>query len=131
MKFDMEFVAAYADTWDEGFAEELRSSKWGEIAEQMKRNLDWRGKRWMTPSEWEEQAAEIVPGYNDFDPHVVGEWLSGFSGIMVQPAREASVALYVKGPRATLEKMKRRAGSEASADEADIQEDGELRLWWD
>ena len=131
-KIDPNFALAYVDAWSDRAASEFR-------------DLDWRGSEWMTPAEWTEQAELIVPGYNVFDAREVGRWLQRFSGIKVQPAREGSVALYVKGSRATLEKMKELAryrhefpggGPEesealgAEADEASIQ-DGELRLWWD
>jgi hypothetical protein len=119
-KIDLDFALAYADAWSESVAERLR-------------DLDWRSSQWMTPHEWAEQAELIVPGYNDFDARKVGDWLKNFlGGIRVQPAREGSVALYVKGPRPVLEEMRDSARSDVMADEATLAKNSDvLRLWWD
>jgi len=125
---DVEFAEAYSDAWAPEFEREFM--KTFNLSSLPGRDLDWRGSRWMTPADWTDHAIGIVPSYNEFDPKRVGAWLSTFSGIKVQPAREMSVALYIKGPRATLERMRDEAERAVVADEADVRR-GELRLWWD
>lgn len=108
------------------------------------RNLDWKGKVYMTPAEWTESAELFVPNYNDFYAYQVSNWLVKFPGISVLPARESSVALYVKGDGATLQAMAESARGDAKADEVSFEseaggtsmsseyEEGDvLRLWWD
>jgi len=110
------------------------------------RNLNWMGSVYMTPAEWTESAELFVPGYNEFDAMQVGNWLATFPGIQVLPARESSVALYVKGDGKTLQAMAEsaRARDGAKADEvsfeseaggtsmsAEYEEGNVLRLWWD
>jgi hypothetical protein len=71
--------------------------------------------------------------YNGFKAATVARWLKKWDGIEVQPAREYSVALYIKGPTApyVLAAMLKAAKRGTKADEAAIQADGTLRLWWD
>lgn len=70
--------------------------------------------------------------YNEFKAERVAKWLTKWSGeIEVQPAREYSVALYIKGPADVLAAMQKAAKRGTKADDFDLQADGTLRLWWD
>lgn len=111
----------------------------------VERKLNWRGTEWVSPAEWAGAAKLFVPGYNAFDAAAVGKWLAKFTGIRVQAAREASVALYVQGDAETLAAMAKDAEGAVSADEISFEAPGassgklnkpyeagdELRLWWD
>lgn len=69
--------------------------------------------------------------YNEFKAATVAKWLKKWAGkIEVQPAREYSVALYIKGDAEVLKDMEDTA-ARVKADEIAIQSDGTLRLWWD
>jgi hypothetical protein len=111
------------------------SREWGDIATSLCDHY-WRGKRWMTPAEWMHQAIAIVPEYNDFNAKEVGAWLAEWTGaarlgtIMVRPAREGSVALYIKAPAAAVRELAEEARRMVQPDEVDIRR-GILRLWWD
>jgi len=97
------------------------------------RNLRWRSSKWYSPKDlgevWTLGYKDGMFGYNQFDVEEVMPWLEGW-GVEVQPAREGSVAMYVRGDRDTLEGMEAEAYEVANADEAWMRGD-DLRLWWD
>lgn len=96
------------------------------------RDLHYRDRAWLSPSQWERAMNEALPegGYNAFDTRDVAAWLKTFGRIKIQPGREGSVVAYVKGDPETLEAMRDEA-EDVKADEAGMESDGTLRLWWD
>ena len=104
------------------------------------RDLDFRAPFAVPPTPWRDIMSAATPhGYNEFAPGPIAAWFGRFDGIAVCAAREGSVAAYVVGPRATLERMleeierARSSGTESpltTIDEAGMVE-GTLRLWWD
>jgi hypothetical protein len=105
------------------------------------RKMKFRGKTWMQPRAWQALMTQATPGgYNAFNAKRVLKWLdnlqrkSGISGqLEIQPAREYSVAAYIRGPRELLELIIQKA-KRSSIDEAGWaqgKEGEEVRLWWD
>jgi len=90
------------------------------------RNLDWRHDEWLTLPE-AVSAIRAIGQYNLFRPESVLVTL-GYCvpKALIQPAREGSVALYLKCAEEEAQALK----GELSADEFDYT-DGVLRLWWD
>lgn len=140
---DMDLAKTYADAWSDTLIGKLAPKfltpkalgtvlrdKWIDVMGYETRSLQWRSARWMKPAEWAQQMKAICPEYNGFHAGKVGSWLSRFSGVEVQPAREYSVCLYIKGKPEELTEIMGQA-KQARADEIDMQDDGTLRLWWD
>lgn len=94
------------------------------------RSLQYKDPDWMSVQEFSDLFAAIVPSYNAFSPKRVSTFLKTIPGIQIQGAREYSVALYIKGKPEALAQIE-AAAKKIRADEADIQSDGMLRLWWD
>ena len=118
---------AYADAWS--------PSKVVALFEELElqyelRSLTYRSSKWTTPAAWGKVMAVVCPAYNEFRATRVATWLGGFKGIEVQAARENSPALYVKGPEDVLQEMLKAVKS-VKANEAVIESNGTLRLWWD
>ena len=135
---------AFADSWSSSLigklapkfippaklGEALRD-QWFELVGVDVRSLQWRSSKWMKPAEWAEQMKTICPEYNAFHAGKVGAFLSRFNGVELQPAREYSVCVYLKGDSAELSQIETQAKRAMHASEVDMQEDGTLRLWWD
>lgn len=68
--------------------------------------------------------------YGDFDVGNVAAILRGFRGVRVAPAREYSVAIYVKADPEMLVQIKARQ-DDLMADEVGDVTDGSVRFWWD
>lgn len=141
---DMDMAKAYADAWSSALVGklapkfippvklgELLRAQWFDLVGAVARNLEWRCSRWMSPGECGAQFAAICPEYNQFHASKVCAWLSQFPGVEVQPAREHSVTLYLKGKPEELAQIEHQARGLIHADEVDMQMDGTLRLWWD
>ncbi len=140
---DMDLAKTYCDAWSptligklapkflspKALGDVLRD-KWFDAVGAETRSLQWRSARWMKPAEWAQQMKTVCPEYNGFHAGKVGSWLSRFSGVEVQPAREYSVCLYIKGDPEELAQIAGQA-KQVRADEVDMQDDGTLRLWWD
>jgi len=92
--------------------------------------VDWHAEQAFSPDRWAElmHLALSEGNYNHFDVNEVHAWL-GSHKVTLEPAREGSVAVYVYGPRAVLERIRTEAeghGVDEAHHEADC-----LRLWWD
>lgn len=152
---DPELAKAYADAWGPKayktfknmVEEEIRKAKpyrsgpmspsalrmfWEEDVAPNVRTLVYRSKNWVSPAAWLEMMKEICPRYNGFTATRVARFLLApeAHGVTVQGAREYSPALYVEGPPEALEWLVANK-DRMYADDADIQKDGTLRLWWD
>ena len=68
--------------------------------------------------------------YNDFDLDNVAAILRGFRGVRVAPAREYSVAMYVKADPEMLAQIKARQDDLMAEEVGDVT-DGSVRIWWD
>ena len=123
-----ELRLAYADCWMRDEREGMR-----------RRSLDFRDNRWLELDGWEDEMLLACPdGYNDFDARTVASALRAMldndaakiDSIGLQAAREGSVACYISGPLEILTKIVklRRA---LFANEAHIDSNEQLRLWWD
>jgi hypothetical protein len=97
------------------------------------RQLTFRSSKWMRPQEYVEQMKAICPDYNEFSIRRMAKILLSpdAKDIQIQPAREYSVCMYVKGEPDVLDWLKLMATTDGRADEASIWADGTLRLWWD
>lgn len=139
---DMDLAKTYADAWSSMLIGKLASQflkpkdlgdairdKWFDVVGAEVRSLQWRSSKWIKPAEWAEQMKQVCPEYNQFHAGKVGAWLSRFSGVEVQPAREYSVCVYIKGNPEELSQIASQA-KQARAGESDMQNDGTLRLWW-
>jgi hypothetical protein len=87
----------------------------------------------MSPSDYVKLMTDVCPRYNDFWVKRIAKAFADpdAKGLMVQPAREMSPCLYVKGPDEVLDWLRMIMAEDVmKADEADIQ-GGVLRLWWD
>ena len=113
---ETELALAFADAWDPNLRYKIRS-------------LQYRSLKWYSPKELFDLLVEIVPKYNDFDVRTVRLLLAKFP-VKIQPAREYSPALYLKGKPEVLQEILTHQGR-LGAGEATIQSDGTLRLWWD
>jgi hypothetical protein len=92
--------------------------------------VDWHAGEAFSPDRWAEMMRLALPegGYNLFSVDEAHAWLGSHS-VTLEPAREGSVAVYVHGPRAVLERIRKEA-EDHGVDEAHHEIDS-LRLWWD
>lgn len=92
--------------------------------------LDWHAEEVVTTDRWAELMHMALPegNYNWFDVDKTHAWLSRFD-VMLEPAREGSVAVYVHGGRDVLDRIVVEAEAH-SVDEWNYEGDV-LRLWWD
>jgi hypothetical protein len=141
---DMDLAKTYADAWSDELVGKFAPKfippeklgvalrdQWFDLVGANTRSLQWRSAKWMKPAEWAGQMKTVCPEYNGFHAGKVGSWLSRFGGVEVQPAREYSVCVYLKGDPKELATIERQAKQAIHADEVDMQQDGTLRLWWD
>jgi hypothetical protein len=78
-----------------------------------KRKLIFRSRQWLKPREWAALMEKATPGgYNYFEPKKVLRWLNTMESklnlkgsLEVQPARENSVMMYVRGPQPLIEAL--------------------------
>jgi hypothetical protein len=140
---DMDLARTFVDAWSnlligkmapkflapQALGDALRD-QWFDAVAAETRSLQWRSSKWLKPAEWAAQMKAICPEYNNFHAGKVGAWLSKFSGVEVQPAREYSVCIYLKGDPDELSQIETQA-KRFRADEVNMQDDGTLRLWWD
>lgn len=87
------------------------------------RNLDFRSSEAVHPSIAKKIMDVACPGYNNFESSLI-ELLP--DDCLVTIAREGSVCLYV-----TPGKKKIPSAKLLLADEFDVQENGDIRIWWD
>jgi hypothetical protein len=141
---DMDLAKTYADAWSNDLIGrlaprfippaklgEVLRGQWFDLVGVHARSLEWRSSQWMTPASWAAQMELVCPEYNMFHAGKVGAWLSLLPGVEVQPAREHSVCLYLRGSPEDLAKVEWQAKKVIHADVVDMQVDGTLRLWWD
>lgn len=105
------------------------------------KQLNWRSNVWLSVRDWTKLMQAATPrGYRSFQPTRVGDFLESFNNrndlenefdLLLQPAREYAVTVYIKGPRKMLEALRLEAVKGAMATEIDFKKDGTLRLWWD
>ena len=142
---DMDFAKAYCDSWSKTLigklgpkmvspkvlAELLEKDWFNSVAVEL-RDLKYRSSKWMPPAEYIAQMKVICPGYNEFTVRRLAKLILApeAAGIQLQPAREYSVCIYIKGPPEALTWLQANAQPIALADEVHLQGD-ELRLWWD
>jgi len=121
---------AYADVWVE--PGDPRYPKTMEL-----RDLRYRDRKWYSLAQWLKLMKTAVPyDYNEFKAKKVARWLAKLQKkhgtIEMQPGREGSVVVYIKGSphamQAILEEGKKGA---AAVDESMEWRDGTIRLWWD
>lgn len=112
-----EVIRAYSDCNNSSYEEGLKI-----------RNLNFRASMPVSP----EEAAEIMTealggnkdaGYNDFEPALL---LNIPKNSKVWIAREGSVCMYVEADEVITQWVHKMR-----ADEADMQDNREWRLWWD
>lgn len=128
-----EFRVVYADA----VVECLTEAAWEEAAQ--KRTLEWKSDRRIPLEDAAACYAQIVDGYNAFQPHMIADLNAKFAdcGIEVTPAREYSVAVYVHIPVLDMEdrplrkRVERFVRRHFEADAVMWQSDGSLRIWWD
>lgn len=97
------------------------------------RRLSWRATEWVTPEEAAEAFLEAdVKSYNEFEAEslLLLEEIFG-PGTLVQPARESSVAVYVRPPGDLIDIEGALLLPALAASEVDIVDDGIIRIWWD
>jgi hypothetical protein len=100
-----------------------------------KLDLDFRSGDWIPVSAWHDIMEKATPeGYNNFHAPQVAKILHAIEKefgerLEVQPAREYSVAVYVRGSQEALRKLLKKV----RADEKDMvsYDPPEVRLWWD
>jgi hypothetical protein len=114
---------AYFDTYK-------RVQKYGYQVIDKLRDLHWRGDTWLSIDAAVQAFKSIEPGfaYNEFEPELLSKLKKFESEILIQPARESSVCIYVKGVYNG--DILGRLQEELKADEVDF-EGEELRIWWD
>lgn len=98
------------------------------------RRLTWRATEWVTPEEAAEAFAEAgVTSYNEFEAESLTMLEDIFGpGTLVQPARESSVAVYVRPPGKLIDVEGALMIPGLMADEIDVTPEGdEIRIWWD
>ena len=128
-----EFRTVYADA----VAPCLTEAVWEEAAQ--KRTLKWRSERRIPLRDAATCYAQIVDGYNEFQPNMIADLHAAFTdcGIEATPAREYSVAVYLHIPVLDVEEQPLRKRVERfvrkhfEADEVKWQSDESLRIWWD
>jgi len=112
VSFDRDLAAAkkaYADTWTNPPKGSVMGSPeygawWNKVEKQ--RNLEWKGTLFHTPKRWLEIAG-VVGEYNKFTPKRTFDLLKDLP-VTVKLAREGSVAVYVRGDPAVLDKVAKR-----------------------
>ena len=98
--------------------------------------LHWKSNKWLPLNQWAQVMTAATPdGYNGFQAAKVFKALQRLPGIettQFMPARELSVAVYVKGAPEILQQIAKLAPKMTiRADEANFPGPGLLRLWWD
>lgn len=128
-----EFKRVYADA----VVECLTDAIWQHLVK--KRQLEWRSERRIPLQDAAVCYAQIMHGYNAFQPTMIGDLQIAFpdAGIEVTPAREYSVVVYLHIPVLDMEEQSLRKRVERfvrkhfEADEVKWQRDESLRIWWD
>ncbi len=122
MGLSSEAKQAYADAGNMPFEQAMNIRK-----------MMWKARTSVSPREFAKLAKACIPdGYNEYDSARVAKAIArNAPHSCVQFAREYSPAVYVRGPRAELEKLQKAAKKTMRANEMDFQADGALRLWWD
>lgn len=105
---------------------------WEEVAEKRQLKWRWSGRPFSSNSPILAEALQLIGLYNNFDPEVVISVLQQFP-ITVVLARENSVCLYIYGIGTEKGELLAALGTDEDCmpDEADVEPDGSLRLWWD
>ena len=124
------FRTVYADA----VVEILTDAAWQEAAQ--KRTLEWKSDRRIPLQDAAACYAQIVDGYNEFQPSMIADLHAAFAdcGIEVTPAREYSVGIYLHIPdKPDLRKrVERFVRANFQADLVSWQDSGEtLHVWWD
>lgn len=100
-----------------------------------KRRLMYRSPAWLSLPQWVAAMTAAAPeDYNNFSIKRVNNFLArvpGINQVKFQAGRENSVVVYLEGPPEVLAAIQKASRSKLKADEADIEANGELRLWWD
>ena len=91
------------------------------------RNLSFLASEFVYVDDAIEIFDKAVIGYNEFEPYLL-EFFKDFD-VMIKPARESSVCIYVSGMSQKKTVPKKWFG-ELVADEIDYEGDL-LRVWWD
>lgn len=92
------------------------------------RSLDWRDTNWYSLQEAIMKFQAYCPQYNEFVCENLGVLGTLGNDIEIQPARENSVCIYVKG--ATYEAVD-ALSDKLMCDEVGEEPDGTIRVWWD
>ena len=124
-----EFRTVYADA----VVECLTEAVWQEVA--ARRQLEWRSERRIPLQDAAVCYAQILHGYNEFQPHMIADLHAAFAdcGIEATPAREYSVGVYLHVPD-NPGLRKRVEGFVRASFQADLvswQDSGTLHVWWD
>ena len=124
-----EFKTVYADA----VAPCLTEAVWQEVS--ARRRLEWRGDRRIPLQDAAVCYAQILHGYNAFQPDMIAGLHGAFAdcGIEVTPAREYSVAVYLHVPDkpGLRKRVERFVRANFDADVVSWQDGGTLRVWWD
>jgi hypothetical protein len=94
------------------------------------RNLDWRSDEWFSVTDTISLFKDYCPEYNEFQCGNLGVLSELGEDVMIQPAREGSVCIYIKGAH-VVEATVRALQMQLMADEVNMQPDNTVRVWWD
>lgn len=123
------FRVVYADA----VAPCLTEAAWEEAAK--KRTLEWRSERRIPLQDAAVCYAQIVDGYNEFQPNMISDLHAAFAdcGIEVTPAREYSVGVYLHVPDkpGLRKRVERFVRANFQADVVSWEDTGTLYIWWD
>ena len=124
-----EFKKVYADA----VVECLTEAVWQDVV--TRRQLEWRSECRIPLRDAAACYAQIVHGYNEFQPQMIADLHTAFAdcGIEATPAREYSVAVYLHVPDkpGLRKRVERFVRANFQADEVSWQDSGTLRVWWD
>ena len=115
----------------------LTEAVWQDVV--TKRQLEWRSDRRIPLQDAAICYAQILNGYNEFQPQIIAELHAAFAdcGIEVTPAREYSVAVYLHVPVLDKEeqplrkRVERFVRANFQADVVSWQDSESLYVWWD
>ena len=128
-----EFKRVYSDA----VVECLTEAVWQDVV--TKRQLEWRSDRRIPLQDAATCYAQILHGYNEFQPQMIADLHAAFAdcGIEVTPAREYSVAVYLHVPVLDKEeqplrkRVERFVRANFQADVVSWQDSESLYVWWD
>lgn len=126
-------MRAFRNTYADAVIADMTHEQWQEAARI--RRLTWRSRHRLSLADAVKCYGQMAINYNEFDPDLLREFHAAFGadGILVTPAREYSVAVYLHVPYrdGLRERVESFAHERFNADDVGWTDSETLRCWWD